>query len=280
MRMSMATGMRVLGFALALIAIAATQRAHASHWQGEVDVEIVSEGGERFPTYPLAHRSDPSILRAYLEAHDQARYRIQVHNRGGGRVGLVIAVDGRNIISGERSELSRTESMYILDPWQSATYEGWRTSKDQVNEFYFTDWKDSYAEAFGDRSARGVIAVAVYRERIQAQSFENRRSPKGPRVAQPSAPAPATVGGADEGLARSEPGSDFEPGTGFGEEIYSPVQRVAFDSERAPALKYFIKYEWRASLCRKRVIECDPRERNRFWDEDERLGFAPYPQGR
>ena len=41
---------------------------------------------------------------------------------------------------------------------------GWRASLEAVNEFYFTDWKDSYAEAFGDRSARGVIAVAVYRE--------------------------------------------------------------------------------------------------------------------
>lgn len=241
-----------------------------------VEVEIVSDRGVAYPTYPLSRRSGQDLRRAYLEARNQARYHIRVHNRASRRVGLVIAVDGRNIISGARSELARGEPMYILAPDESATYEGWRTSETEVHEFYFTDWEDSYAEAFGDDSARGVIAVAVYRERVPAQTLRDlvpflreRQSSTAERGA--SQPAPT-------GKAQEESRSDVA-GTGFGEEVYSPVRRVAFDSERSPARRYIFKYEWRQTLCEKGVIECHPPERNRFWDEEERLGFAPFPPG-
>ena len=105
-----------------------------------------------------------------------ARYAVRVRNRSGDRLGLVIAVDGRNIINGRKSDLARTEPMYVLDGWDTQNYAGWRANLEAINEFYFTDWTDSYAEAFGDRSARGVIAVAVYRE-----------VPPPPPVYQPSA---------------------------------------------------------------------------------------------
>ena len=104
-------------------------------------------------------------LRSYLQAEKGARYQVRVRNTSSQRLGLVIAVDGRNIINGKKSDLARSEPMYVLDAWDSAQdYAGWRANLDAINEFYFTDWSDSYAEAFGDRSARGVIAVAVYSE--------------------------------------------------------------------------------------------------------------------
>ena len=108
--------------------------------------------------------SRDGALRSWLQAEKGARYEVRVRNTTGERLGLVIAVDGRNIINGKRSELSRAEPMYVLDAWDLQTYAGWRASLEAVNEFYFTDWKDSYAEAFGDSPARGVIAVAVFRE--------------------------------------------------------------------------------------------------------------------
>jgi len=268
MRVVMQMGLRLSGLLFAACMLLGAGAAQARHWGGDVEVEIVGESGQSFATYPLERDSGGHVFRAYLEARNKAPYRIHVHNRGNRRVGLVIAVDGRNIISGERSELARDESMYILGPWENSTYEGWRTSEEQVNEFYFTHWKSSYAEAFGDRSARGVIAVAVYRERLQELSSLRRDAPAAERSAQ----APASSGVLKEEAAKSQ------PGTGFGDEIYSPVRLVAFEAERAPASKYFIKYEWRETLCRKRVIDCEPREENRFWNEDtDRLGFAPYP---
>jgi len=39
-----------------------------------------------------------------------------------------------------------------------------RSAQDKINRFYFTDVPDSYAAAFGDESAMGVIAVAAIRK--------------------------------------------------------------------------------------------------------------------
>ena len=122
-----------------------------------VSIEIVGSDGRTFREIPANSRD--GALRSWLQAEKGARYEVRVRNTSGERLGLVIAVDGRNIINGKRSELSRTEPMYVLDAWDLQTYSGWRTSLEVVNEFYFTDWKDSYAEAFGDsiraRSDRG-----------------------------------------------------------------------------------------------------------------------------
>ena len=49
---------------------------------------------------------------------------------------------------------------------------------------------------------------------------------------------------------------------------------LAVEAENDPLTRHFIKYEWRETLCRKRVLECG--ENNRFWDESV-LGFAPPP---
>jgi hypothetical protein len=263
--MRLSAGVR--GSLLAALLLAASAPAQARYSGGGVEVEIVGQDGRAFATYPLERGANSDIHRAYVEARMQARYRIRVHNRSAGRVGLVIAVDGRNIITGRKSELGRSESMYILDPWESESYEGWRTSREHVHEFYFTHWKDSYAEAFGDRSARGVIAVAVYRERVSEQRSLHREAPA---LAERSA---ADAAGSAAPVASPE----TQPGTGFGDEVDSPVRLVAFDAERAPAAKHFIKYEWREALCRKRVIDCERRERNRFWEEEDRLSFAPFP---
>jgi hypothetical protein len=257
---------------LSLATLACVTPAHAGDAWSRVDVEIVSDRGEAFPTYPVKRRGGRD-LRAYLEARDEARYRIRVHNRAARRVGLVIAVDGRNIISGERSDLERGEAMYILDAYESATYEGWRTGESEVHEFYFTDWQNSYAEAFGDRSSRGVIAVAVFREKVPVQTWREPGILRQDRSADAEREAahPAPSARAEEGARSSA------VGTGFGAEVYSPVRVVDFESERTPARRYIFKYEWRETLCGKRVIECVPPEKNRLWDEGERLGFAPFP---
>jgi len=284
--------------------------AHPRYQAADVTVEVVGSDGRRFATYPVRSESY-DVRRAWLEARHREPYRIRVHNRSGERVGLVIAVDGRNIISGARSELMPDERMYVLEPWAGAEYEGWRTSSERVNEFYFTDWPDSYAEAFGDRSARGVIAVAVYGER-HAREWKfpwfdrDARSDSGggydrdggareegeaapPASAAPSVPGDPGRGSSDvarsgetqerSGGAQKRSRADSSAGTGFGDEIRSPVRVVQFDAKRQPAARHFIKYEWRDTLCRKAVIACDGTESNRFWNE-ERFGYAPYPPGR
>jgi len=239
----------------------------AANAAAPVSIEIVGPDGRTFREIPVDSRD--GAMRSWLQAERGARYQVRVRNTSGERLGLVIAVDGRNIIDGRKSELTRDEPMYVIGAWDTQDYAGWRASLDAINEFYFTDWKDSYAEAFGDRTARGVIAVAVYRE-----------MPPPPSVAQPyreedSRSADAASAPAEKLAGRSR--RDESVGTGYGDRREDPVREVRFVAESSADSRHFIKYEWRETLCRKRVIECG--ENNRFWDEST-LGFAPPPPRR
>jgi hypothetical protein len=234
-----------------------------------VDVRIISDGGSECPMY----RTNPGIRQEgsffYLEAVKGARYSIQVTNRSGGRIGVVIAVDGRNIISGQKSDLKRNEQMYIVGPFESNTFEGWRTGMDRTNRFYFTNASDSYAErVFADASAMGTIALAVFREKLPETFSKMQEAPAG-------ATAPH-ASGESQSADRGERKISEQAGTGFGETTYSPARRVHFESEPTHAEKFVLKYEWRSELCRKGIIQCGPKNRNRFWPDD--IEFAPIPR--
>lgn len=238
-----------------------------------VDISVLSSRGRTLPLYP-AHDVAPGrtsfgadqAQRAWLEATPGASYVIRVRNRSGERVGVVIAVDGRNVISGERSRLSPTERMYVLEPYQSAVYEGWRTARNQVNAFYFTTEQRSYAAAFDDYSAIGVISSAVFRD-ADASRYRERT----PQYDGDSKQAP-TAGKQKQGDAA----------TGFGEEIHSPSRRVHFRAVRTAASVTLIRYEWRDTLCELGVIPCRRDDDwNRLWDRSYRVepDYAPYPPG-
>ena len=229
-----------------------------------VSIEIVDAQGQVFREFPVNARDD--ALRSYLQAEKGARYQVRVRNTTGERLGLVIAVDGRNIINGSKSDLARTEPMYVLDAWSTQDYAGWRANLDAINEFYFTDWSDSYAEAFGDRTARGVIAVAVYGEvaprRPANRAYEDRER---------------SADAADGPAASAAPSAEKSAGTGYGDRRIDRAVQVQFVARDSADSRHFIKYEWRDTLCRKHLVECG--EKNRFWDEST-LGFAPPPRRR
>ncbi len=245
--------------------------AHAGK-ENLVEVRIVSDSGEQFAkyrTYPRFHREGKFF---YTEAVKGQRYSIQVTNQSDRRIGIVIAVDGRNIIDGRKSDLRRNERMYIIGPFETNIFEGWRTGMDRTNRFYFTEQSDSYAEkVFADASAMGTIALAVYRERLpeiipyRGSSFRMKDAPAG---GAPSAP------GKRRSADRSEQKKNEQPGTGFGETTYSPAHLVHFDPEQTAAERIVLKYEWRSELCKKGIIPCGPK--NRFWPGDHE--FAPIPK--
>ncbi len=241
----------------------------------EVEVDVISDRGRSLPRYPL-RESGSAVYKAYVEAGRGQHYSVRLRNRTSQRIGVVIAVDGRNIISGDRSNLRSDERMYVLAPYQQESYEGWRTGKNRVNRFYFTDAGDSYSGAWGDYSAMGVIAVAAFREATPYQS--------------PSQPwTQDSPGYSDQrGLRRAPPASavpraQSEPGTGYGESEWSPSRRVEFDPERRPFAQFFLKYTWHETLCQQGVIECAgsrQRPKNRFWNEDEPENYVPPPPPR
>jgi len=252
--------MRIMGIVLAVFLTLAGE-AWAGSIGDAVEVEVRSDSGGSLALYPV-DSSYPN-RKAYAEAVKGEQYSIVVRNRLNRRIGVVVAVDGRNIISGKKSWLRNSERMYILEPYGSGEYSGWRTGTDTINRFYFTSAGDSYAAAFRDRSAMGVIAVAVYpevRRYVEQQELSRHKS------MDRAAPAPSAK-------AQSE-----SAGTGFGSEEYSPSREVAFEPEASAAEKIYLKYEWRSTLCRKGIIHCGKGRPsgNRMWNDD----YAPYPPGR
>lgn len=234
-----------------------------------VQVEIRGGDGRGLPLYPASSTSTPK--KVYAEAVKGGEYSVWIRNLLPRRVGVVVAVDGRNIISGQKSWLKNHERMYILGPHESCEYRGWRTGSDRVNRFYFTDAGNSYAAAFGDNSAMGVIAVSVYPELLRQETpppaADLSRNRAGSAAQSPRVEKSAPAGRAVESA-----------GTGFGREELSPSRVVAFEPEARAVETVLIKYEWRATLSRLGIIPCEkpPLPPNRFWDE----GFVPPPPRR
>lgn len=244
-----------------------------------VTLSVQGDNQGTLPEFPLSDNA--AHYRAYIQATPNERYRLRVTNNSDRRVGLVIAVDGRNIISGKKSYLSNNERMYILNPHDSADYDGWRSSTSQTNRFYFTHVADSYAAAWGDTSAMGVIAMAVYPERPHPDVYYNKDE-----MARRGAASESTR------VAPSADAAAPAPGTGYGEHSYSPAVSVAFEPMSEQMEKVVLKYEWRETLCRKAILpECnrneDDRHENRLWQPDnkqdeqhENSGFAAPPPSR
>lgn len=238
-----------------------------------VEVRVLSDNGGEFARYRTYPRVRQEGTYFYMEAVKGERYSVEVRNTSERRIGVVIAVDGRNIINGEKSDLKPTERMYIIEPHATNTFEGWRTGMDRTNRFYFTEQSDSYAEkVFSDASAMGTIAVAAYREKAPPMpivrpdmSFRMKEAPAN------AAPSASFEGrSADKAVQKKTE----QAGTGFGEPTYSPVRIVEFEPEKTVAEKIVLKYEWRTELCKRGIVSCGPQ--NRLWPDNN--GFAPVPK--
>jgi hypothetical protein len=247
-----------------------------------VGVSVEVEGASA-PLYSAVDGSG----RYYLEARQGSRYTLRLANRTGERVAVLMTVDGLNVISGERQLITQRGRMYVLDPWESADIQGWRTSLDDVRRFTFVDEKASYAARSGKANSHmGWIELAVYRERHR---YAWRQRPDlGAQGGAPRAEAPAP--GAREGDA-SEDRDDAQkskraqggaaqsyPGTGWGEQTHDPVRVVDFEAEPAPAERITLRYEYASALRALGILPWQAaRDRLRERDRGEG-GFAPPPK--
>jgi hypothetical protein len=289
-------------FALGLAATLSSPAAQAHHDRRDtapgalVDVSVDVDGRSA-PLYPAPDGSG----RFYLEARRGARYEVQIRNRSSARLGVVLAVDGLNAISGERepavlgSTGARPGRMYVLDAWADVNVRGWRASLDEVRRFTFVDEERSYAARTEQANRKmGWIEVRVYRERPRAQvwrrpfepaderrfgSDDQERSRDSAEAEAPAAAAPPVPGarakgeGARGGLGRA----DSFPGTGWGSREDDPARVVSFDPEPSPSDTVTLRYEYRSSLVRLGVLP-RWRERDRLSDRDAARGdFARPP---
>jgi hypothetical protein len=259
--------MRIITVCLIPVVLLLSVTFASPHKGSKVELRIIPDRGGTFLTIPFEEfkEGNTSVIKKYLEARKSENYTIVIKNKTPDRIGVVIAVDGRNIISGKTSYLRNNERMYIINPYGSLNLEGWRADLSTVNRFYFTDEEDSYSvRTFKDSSAMGVIAAAVYKEKDRLREHHKKRESKKNTFRAPSAPSDTR----DLKSLESE-----SAGTGYGDDTYSPAVRVHFNPERTPVEKILVKYEWHDALCSKGILKCGEKK-NRLWDD---YGFAPPP---
>jgi hypothetical protein len=281
------------GLALMLNALPAHSAPIREAAQGDlVNVQVLVDGN---PT-PLFVRPG-TWDRTYFQAFRGKNYSLLVSNRTGERVGVLITVDGLNVVNGQKSSLSNHESMYVLDPYESATIRGWRTSLNDVRRFVFVDEERSYAsrtdQANGDM---GWIRVLSFREQRPITWFDNRpgvrdwrgddsnarregveggaskSSPPPASAPQPSGDLRAQKAGERSYIA---PQSESTPGTGWGDHRYDPVRHTEFAAAGSATDHLVLRYEYESGL---RALGIFPRRSRVQERERGEMGFAQPPR--
>ena len=277
--------------AAALLVLASTAHAHDrdlgrdrrrhdfSMWdEGRlVDVQVRVEG-EPAPLLTGPGEDD----RRYVQAFAGREYALVVRNTTGRRVAVVIAVDGLNVLTGDRSTLAADERKYVLDPYETATIRGWRTSLDEVRQFTFVDERRSYAERTGQANAdMGWIRIASFREQrpwwvIRPERMQTYRGEDGAPPADAPSP-PTTSKAAPAPLARGEaaPQGSF-PGTGWGDRRDDRVSTTTFRTDPDAVDRLVIRYEYGSGLRALGVLPEEWHWRDRLAERDG--GFARPPR--
>jgi hypothetical protein len=270
-----------------------------------VDVQVLV-GGEATPLYMAQGRWD----RRYVQALKGRNYALAVTNNTGRRIGVLIAVDGLNVVNGQRSRLAADEAMYVLDPWERSVIRGWRSSLNDVRKFVFVDEQRSYAERTGQANGdMGWIRVLAFneaghtvydppgringrepaREQDEERAYGERQKDGAPA---PRAEPPVAQGapeaqeggearkqdGANKSMARDDsPSAPSVPGTGWGERRWDPVRRVWFVPQRQATDHLVFRYEYTSGL---RALGIEPRgSRDRLYERERgELGFAQPPR--
>ena len=257
---------------LTLLAAAATSACTAlpAHATGNlVDLQIVDRSrGNVLPTW--RHRGT-----SWVAGRPGDRYALRLSNRTGGRVLVVLSVDGVNVVSGETASTGQTG--YVLGPWASAEITGWRKSYSEAAAFYFTALPDSYAARTDRPDNVGVIGAAIFRERVVqpvqrpiesqppvASGRPDGRHAPGARAPRPGRGPPPTPRASARPprrpLRRRCATASRWPrreklGTGHGEREYSPTTQTTFErASSQPAEIVQVRYDSHANLVAAGVI--------------------------
>ncbi len=256
-----------------------------------VDVQVLVDG-RAAPLYFAPGHWD----RRYFEAFRGRHYALRVRNLTGGRIGVLLSVDGLNVVNGERSRQSRDEAMYVLDPWETATIRGWRTSLEEVRRFVFVDEQRSYASRTGQANGdMGWIRVLAFAERgahvarprpvLDGHGYEGKGRGEGapPAAAPQSNEAPMAADrvqreSATQSTEKSLAGRGADeayPGTGWGERRTDRVTETWFVAAARPGDRLVFRYEYASGLV---ALGIHPEGRRLEQRERGELGFAPPPK--
>ena len=241
--------------------------------------------------------------RLFVAGRPGARYGVRVTNNSGGRVLVVMSVDGVNVLTGQTADYSQRG--YVFAPCESYDVTGWRKSDAEVAAFTFARLSSSYAARTGRPHDVGVIGIAAFRERgvpAVAQAPAAVSPPSGRygsgdeieetvvtgRRAAPSPVAPPSAAAATgSSSSRAAPSRQFAAperrseklGTGHGAREWSSVITVPFErATRYPQLVSRIEYDSYQNLVAIGVIR-PPRYPGRGPRPFPGNGYVPDPPG-
>ena len=262
------------------LACAGRATAHALSQQ-ELSVELTTASGTSLPTY--LYRGVTYVQGEYGE-----RYQIRIRNHSERRREVVVTVDGRDVVNGQKGKYEHRG--YVIDPYGVIHIQGFRKSDSEVATFRFTTPSDSYSSRMGTRENVGVIGVAVFEERPHPRPHHAptvaRTTPETPDDYEDIAhdydgtimngmgdeahiePAPApeskrSARSAPSKRRRTSSGAQraAEIGTRYGEERYSAVEEVDFVRRSSnPSLVLTLQYDSERGLRRRGVLRAQKRQ--------------------
>ena len=265
----------LLAAALALTALSPAAAALAD--PPAVDLMVVDRDGDR-PLPLWRHHG-----RLFVAGEPGARYSLRVANHAGGRVLVVLSVDGVNILTGDTAGYGQRG--YVLEPYRSYDLTGWRKSRTEVAAFSFAPLPQSYAARTGRPGDVGVIGMAVFSERPLIEPLAASRGlappppgrgramvmapPPPPPLAVPGPRSKAAGGGSLTGSRMAR--RDFEAsapteklGTAHGAREWSLSEEVSFvRATPYPQSVRQIEYDTYANLVAAGVIPPGPHEDHR-----------------
>jgi len=197
----------------------------------------------------------------WIEGEPGHRYSVRLTNTTGGRVLVVLSIDGVNAVSGQTAHPS--QAGYVLAPWESTEVNGWRKSLDDVAQFVFTDLPDSYAARTGRPDNVGVIGIAVFEE---ARPFPYEPMPgwrrQAPVARDGADPAKAAAPSAEARSMNRDEAAAQSLGTGHGEHEWSPASQTGFvRATRSPVQVTQVRYDDYRTLVARGVLPRQPEYR-------------------
>jgi hypothetical protein len=240
--------------------------------------------------------------RWHVAGQPSARYAIRLANHSGGRVLVVLSVDGINAVSGETAAFDQTG--YVLDPWRTYDIAGWRKSDTAIAAFEFAALAESYAARTGRPGNVGVIGAAVFVEKPVPQAVLPLPAPQTTaeatagagepglraQAARPAAPEARAQGPAFDRAESATNGSGSgrlaqkaeRLGTAHGQREWSVSSRTSFERlSRSPQQLVEIAYDSHANLVAAGVIaRPSSQARARAFPNDDLPGFVPDPPAR
>jgi len=238
--------------------------------------------------------------RPFVAGQPGARYSLRIANHTGGRVLVVMSVDGVNILTGETAGYGQRG--YIFNPYESYDVTGWRKSETEVAAFTFAPLPKSYAARTGRPLDVGVIGIAVFNERAVtatpvSPAYAPAAEPTPPSSAlsevvvtgQRAASAPAAAPPPPSRAARAAPSDSAvaearteKLGTAHGAREWSVATVAPFERATAyPQFTHRIEYDSFDNLVAMGVVRPPPGERwpRPFPSTPRGGGYVPDPPG-